>query len=154
MENKKDKNIIVKRAYQDWQKEAKGFTEATITVSMRALKLYEEFSGYDDFVNFNVQKAMDFKEWLSKRQSNGKLISSNTKRTHLIYVKKFFVWLHEQSGYKSKINKNSLDYLNPSRQESAIAAADHIIEFPPKEYICELVDSIKGEDEICKRDRA
>ncbi|MCH8942237.1 MAG: tyrosine-type recombinase/integrase [Bacteroidetes bacterium] len=154
MENKLDKNIVVKREYQVWLKYTQGFAEPTITGRMRAIKLYEECTGNEDFSKYNSQKGIDFQEWLSDRKFNGKPISSNTKRAILINLKKYFVWLREQSGYKSKINKNSFEYLNPSRKESAIANADHLKEFPSKEYICKLVNSIKGEDEISKRNRA
>ena len=120
----------------------------------RAVYLYQDYTNDDDFVNFTSDKAIDFKSWLRKRKFKGKEIAMNSYRTYLIHLRNFFTWLCTQSGYKSKINLASIEYLKVSKKESRLAAQSTIRRFPMKEYIKELITSIEDEDEIGMRNRA
>ena len=66
----------------------------------------------------------------------------------------FFDWLSEQSGYKSKINKTVIDYLNLTKGEIKIATQPRMRPCPTLEEVKALIESIRGKTEIEMRDKA
>jgi len=148
------KNECIKRKFFRWLKGADGCCEATVNCIEKAILLYEDFTKQEDFSAFNPDKAIQFKEWLKKRQHKGKTISLVTYHTYLRYLRKFFTWLSWQSGYKSKINPSTTAYLRIPEKEERMATQMSMREFPPLEYVLKLADSIKIYSEIDLRDRA
>jgi len=148
------KNEIVKRKFFKWLKEANGCCNATVNSIEKAILIYEDFTKLADFATFNSEKAIEFKKWLQKREAKGKPLSLSTYCTYLRYLRKFFLWLSWQSGYKSKITVDTVDYLKATEKEERIATQYIPRNFPPLEYVIKLAGSINARTEIDKRDRA
>ena len=148
------KNERIKRRFFRWLKEADGCCDSTIKNIENSMLLYEEFTKGNDFVTYGPDKAIEFKKWLSRRKFRSKIISPTTYYTYLRYLRKFFLWLSWQSGYKSKIRPDTVSYLNISEKEERIATQNIPRNYPPLEYVIELANSIEANIEIDQRDRA
>jgi len=148
------KNERIKRKFFTWLKEADGCSDSTIYNIENAIIRYEDFTTYADFATYNPKKAIEFKKWLSKRKYKDKIISITTYHTYLRYLRKFFAWLSWQSGYKSKITPDIIDYLKISEREKRIATQYIPRNYPPLEYVIKLTNSIKIKSKIDLRDRA
>ena len=148
------KNEVVKRKFFKWLKEANGCCNSTVNSIEKAILIYEDFTGRTDFATFNSRKAIEFKEWLKKRKIKSKTLSLNTYCTYLRHLRKFFLWLSWQPGYKSKITIDTVDYLKALKKEERIATQYIPRNFPLQEYVIKLAGSINACTEIDKRDRA
>ena len=148
------KNERVKRQFFKYLKEAFGLCKSTIVNIEKAILDYEDFTKKADFSTFNPDKAIKFKEWLNKRKFRGKTISLSTQHTYLRYLRKFFSWLSQEPGYKSKINPDSVDYFKVSGKEKRVATQSTPRKYPTLEDVIKLVNSIPDETEIDLRDRA
>ncbi|MBN1574829.1 MAG: site-specific integrase [Deltaproteobacteria bacterium] len=148
------KNERIKRRFFRWLKEANGCCEATAGNVEKALSLYEDFTGYADFASYNPNTAIEFKKRLKERKYRGKTISLTTYHGYLKNIKKFFLWLSWQDGYKSKIKPDMVDYLNISDKEERIARQTKPINYPSLDYVIKLTDSIAVNTEVDSRDRA
>lgn len=148
------KNERIKRQFFIWLTGAGGCCEATVNVIEEAILLYQDFTKQADFSTFSNTKATGFKEWLLKRKFKGKNIALATYNNHLRNLRKFFLWLASQEGYKSKINLTHIDYLRISKKEERIATQSTPRKFPPIEYVIKLAESIKINSEVDLRDRA
>jgi len=104
-------NEKLKRRYFRWLKEAEGFSEPTIRTMERAICAFEDFNGHADLRLFGEKQAVGFKRWLDRRRSHGKPISTATKYHYLRHLHAFFKWLATQPGYKSRINLDSVSYV-------------------------------------------
>ena len=147
-------NSVVIWKYQRWLEQADGLSESTIRAKLRAIRLYEFLFEGDDFANYNSEKAIEYKDHLTNKLKSEIPMSSATFKKYLINLKMFLEWLSREKGYRSKINNNSLSYLKPSRKILAIASGPKIIDYPSLEHIIKLVNSIEGDDEISRRNRA
>ena len=149
------KNELTKRRYLQYLREAEGLSESTITGIEQAVNLFERFVKNLDFDSIKTKNIIEFKRWLSRREFRNKKISLKTYKSYLNYLKKFFLWLSIQPGYKSKIKRDIIEYFNLRKKENRIVTAqDQKVRYPSIEYCKELVSSIKGESEIDMRDRA
>ncbi len=148
------KNECIKRQFFKWLKEADGAHDSTVDNVEKAVLLYEDFVKHEDFRYFSPDKAVQFKEWLKKRQHRGKALALATYCSYLRYLRKFFSWLCWQPGYKSRITPDMVDYFKVSEKEERMAAQYSPRNFPPVEYVLQLIDSIKIDSEIDQRDQA
>lgn len=148
------KNEQAKRKFYRWLKEAMGRSESTIRNIGKAIFLYEDFTKHADFATYNISRAIQFKEWLKKREYREGPISIATYYTYLRYLRQFFSWLSLQPGYKRKITPDVVDYLRASKKEERIATQHIHRNFPTKEYVKKLVSSIEINSEVDQRDRA
>jgi integrase len=148
------KNERIKRQFFKWLKEANGCCNSTVNSMEKAILIYEDFTERADIATFNSRKAIEFKEWLKKRKVKSKTLSLNTYCTYLRYLRKFFLWLSWQPGYKSRITVDTVDYLKPLEKEERVATQYIPRNFPLREYVIKLTGSINAETEIDKRDRA
>jgi site-specific recombinase XerD len=148
------KNEVVKRQFFKWLKEANGCCNATVNSIEKAILIYEDFTRLADFTTFNSEKAIEFKKWLQKREVKNKRLSLTTYCTYLRYLRKFFLWLSWQSGYKNKITIDTVDYLRALEKEERIATQYIPRNFPSLEYVIKLANSVNSRTEIDKRDRA
>ncbi len=148
------KNEKVKRSFFRYLKNADGCCDSTINNIENAVLLWQEFSKNEDFKLYNIDKAIEFKKWLAKREYRGKQISLVTYHTYLRYLRKFFGWLVRETGYKSYIKRNAVDYLKVSEKEERIATQSTPRNYPSLDYVKKLVDSITPQNEIDTRDRA
>ncbi len=148
------KNERVKRNFFRRLKEADGNCESTVTSVEKAILFYEDFTKAEDFALFNPDKAVKFKEWLKQREYKGRPIALATLSAHLRHLQKFFKWLSQESGYKSKVKINAVDFLRLSEKEERIAAQSCPRLYPPLDHVIKLVQAIKVETEVDSRDRA
>lgn len=148
------KNERIKRRFYQDLKEAFGLSESTINNIARAILLYEDFTNNADFATYNSDKAKEFKEWLRERKYRGKPITITTIHSYLRYLRKFFLWISKEAGYRSRINPSSVDYLRVSKKEERIATQSVSKPYPSLEDVRKLTDSIEINSEINFRDRA
>ena len=148
------KNERVKRSFFRWLKEADGCCDSTINNIENAVLLWQEFSRREDFALYSSDKAIDFKKWLVKRAFRGKPISIVTYHAYLRYLRKFFGWLVRETGYRSRIKPNAVDYLKVTEKEERIATQSVPRNYPSLDYVRKLVDSIQTKTEVDLRDRA
>lgn len=148
------KNERVKRRFFRWLKEAKGYSEASIYAIEKAIWVYDEFSNYEDYSQFNNRKATAFKKWLEERKFRGKPTSDATQYHTLRYLKAFFTWLSLQPGYKSKVSYDDISYLSLEKKKVREAISPKKVKYPSLEFVKRLAESIEIKTEIDQRDRA
>lgn len=148
------KNEIVKRKFFRWLKEANSCCDSTVNCVEKAILIYEDFTNFADFSTYKLEKAIEFKKWLQKREVKNKRLSLTTYCSYLRYLRKFFLWLSWQTGYKSKITVDSVDYLKATDKEERMASQYNPRNFPSLEYVVKLTGSITIGSEIDQRDRA
>ena len=69
-------------------------------------------------------------------------------------LKRFFVWLAGQPGYKSRISYSDAEYFNLSAKETRIAKAPRPARIPTLEQIRHVIHTMPASTEIERRDRA
>jgi len=154
MEQLNIKNELVKRRYFRYLEQAEGLADRTITGIEQAIYFFERFIGFKDFRNFTTEEVRRFKAALHSREYRGKKISLNTYKTYLKYLKKFYLWLSQQPGYKSKIKPDAIEYFNIKRKKKRMASILQKVEFPSPEYCTKLINAIEINSEVARRDRA
>lgn len=109
-------NTRIKRKYLLWLKDAKGFSEASVDKAAAAISSYETFLNGDDFKSLHSERARGFKRFLAsqKNQNTGARLSEATTNAVLRDIKAFFIWLADQTGYRSKIRYSDAAYFSPS----------------------------------------
>src|SRR5262245_24770296 len=112
-------NERIKRAYFTYLAEAKGFSEATLDAVAKALNRFETYTKFRDFKAFHIEQAKGFKASLAEQMSarTKDRLSKATLYSTLNALKRFFIWLAGQPGYKSKISYSDAEYFNLSAKE-------------------------------------
>lgn len=145
---------MTKRDFFAFLRNSEQFSEDSIHAYEKALLYWEDFSRTEDFSTFDDKQAIDFRNWLKKKKRNG---SENTISLSYCYdilrhLRKFFEWLSQQP--KSKINQTHIGFLSLSRKDSQIATQVRKVDIPTFEEVMQVIESIGGETEVAKRDRA
>lgn len=143
------KNERVKLAYRTFLKEADGKASATIEQVFKAIERYEDFSRNADFASFDQRKAIRFKEHLAKQQLAKATILSTVKA-----LKRFFGWLRQRPGYRSRIQPNSIEYLNLADREVRAAKAPADRPHPSLEQVRQSFVTMPTGNAIDRRNRA
>ena len=122
----------------------------------RALDLFEAHTHGQDFRQFHIQQAIDFKTSLALEPSARTKIwrSEASRHTILLAVKNFFRWLAGQRGYRSRITYADTEYFNLSGRETRIATARRKSPVPTIEQIRHVIQSMPAVTEIECRNRA
>lgn len=156
MAKHKPDNLRIKRKYLVWLKDAKGFSEASIDKAAAAISTYERFLSGKDFRAFHPERARSFKHFLSKQRHprTGAPLSASTIAATLRDLKSFFVWLADQSGYKSKITHAEADYFTPDRRSEQARRGTLWKPHPSPEQVRHLVASMPDTTVIDRRNRA
>ncbi len=156
MKNYNPNNERIKRKYFIFTKEAKRQNEATIDAIAKAMNRFEVYTKFRDFKAFHYEQAIAFKKHLSeqKNQQTGKNLSKATLSTTLGHIKRFFQWLSEQPGYKSRISYSEAEYFNLSEKDARIATAHRTKPVPTLDQIKHVIDSMSGDSDITQRNRA
>ena len=99
-------NERIKCAYLTYLAEAKGFSEATLDGVAKALNRFETYTKFRDFKAFHIEQAKGFKASLAEQLSarTKDRLSKATLYATLSVLKRFFIWLAGQQGYKSRIS--------------------------------------------------
>lgn len=149
-------NEEIKREFYEYLKGAKGFTKSSVRVHADGIAQWEIFTSHAALGNYDKSTAAAFTDWLASRPAKTKSgkIALVTQSNYLRRVKKFFEWLAEQPGYKSKILKPELDFLRLSKQDAQIARSGTTKKMPTFEDIKKVIEGIDDKSEIDMRDRA
>ncbi|MFD0985508.1 tyrosine-type recombinase/integrase [Methyloligella solikamskensis] len=149
MSKRNAENERAKLRYLEILRHADGRSEQTVRQIEKALLRFEEFTGFASFKTFNQKQAADFKRALSNKG-----LALATTLSTLKSLKKFFVWLSSQPGYKSRINADSIAYLRLSERDERIARAPADKSYPSLLMVERAVSLMPSETPIEKRDQA
>jgi hypothetical protein len=81
-------------------------------------------------------------------------LSKATLCATLTALKRFFIWLAGQPGYKSRISYSNAEYINLSAKETRVAKAHREARVPTLEQIEHVIRTMPAGTEIERRDRA
>jgi integrase len=156
MKNHNPQNERVKRAYFSYLTEARGFSEQTLDGTAKAINRFEVYTKFRDFKAFHIEQAKGFKLSFADQYSarSGERLSKATLHSTLTALKRFFVWLAGQPGYKSRISYTDPEYFNLSVKETRIAKAVRPQRVPTLEQIRHAIQAMPRETEVQRRDRA
>jgi integrase len=156
MTNHNAANERIKRHYFTYLAEALGHSEQTLDAVAKAIARFEAYTRYKDFKAFHIEQAKGFKHSLSDQRSSrsGEPLSKATLYATLTALKRFFVWLAGQPGYKSRISYADAEYFNLSTKDARIAKAARPARVPTLEQICHVIQGMPTTTEIERRDRA
>lgn len=149
------KNDRAKRDYLIWLKEAKQRSAKTVEQARHAIDRLEIYTGYKDFVTFNKDQAIAFKQSLRDTLAvrSGKPMKIATIHHTLQAVKDFLIWLRERSGYQ-RIKLYDIDYLKLTFGEESQAHAPKPKIYPVLEQYRTALFAMPSATDIEKRDRA
>jgi integrase len=156
MTNHNATNERIKRRYFAYLTEAQGHSEQTIDAVAKAIARFEAFTRYKDFKSFHIEQAKAFKRDLAEERSDrsGEPLSKATLYATLTALKRFFVWLAGQPGYKSRISYSDAEYFNLSAKETRVAKATRPTRVPTLEQIRHVIQNMPATTDIKRRDRA
>src|SRR5712691_5068804 len=149
-------NERIKRVYFTYLAEAKGFSEPTLDGIAKAMNRFETYTRFRDFKAFHIEQAKGFKASLAEQMSlrTRDHLSKATLYATLSALKRFFIWLAGQPGYKSRISYSDAEYFNLSTKETRIAKAHRDARVPTLEQIRHVIRTVPAGTEIERRDRA
>ena len=142
-------NEILKHKYLLYLKHVHGRAAQTVSKHEQSIHYYELCFNDEDFWKYKWKKGIKFKEYLIEQG-----LSGNSIKTILNQNKQFLSWLSRQSGYKSKIKFEDVEYLNETKRDERLANVKVLREYPNLDYILKLVNSIDSQTEIGRRNRA
>jgi site-specific recombinase XerD len=149
-------NERIKRQYFAYLREALGHSEQSIDAAANAISRFETYARQKDFKAFHIEQAKAFKRDLADQRGHrsGEPLSKATVYATLTALKRFFVWLAWQPGYKSRISCSDAEYFNLSAKETRIAKAIRPARVPTLEQIQHVIRSMPAGTELERRDRA
>lgn len=149
-------NERIKRQYFTYLAEAYGHSEASIDAVAKSIARFEEFTRYKDFKAFHIEQAKAFKRALAEQKArrSGETLSKATLHSTLTALKRFFLWLAGQPGYKSRIAYADAEYFNLSIRDARVAKAVRTSRVPTLEQIRSVIRSMPATTEVEKRDQA
>jgi integrase len=149
-------NERIKRQYFTYLAEALGHSEQTIDAAAKAIARFEAYTRWRDFKAFHIEQPKGFKRSLADHRGgrSGDPLSKATLYATLTALKRFFVWLAGQPGYKSRISYSDAEYFNLSAKETRIAKAIRPERIPTLEQIRHVIRCMPATTEIERRDRA
>ena len=156
MTNLSYENEQMKRRFFEHLKGGEGFAGDSVTKFAEAISQWQIFTENADFVLFDIEKAMAFREWLNTRDAktkSGKL-SLTTQYHYLRRLKRFFMWLCSQPEYRNGVLKTEVDFLRLSKKDARIATAGTTKKMPVFEEVKKIIESIDAKNDIDLRDRA
>ena len=150
------KNEAVKHRYLSWLEEAQGRDRKTADLAAAAIHSFEESTKFRDFRDFHREQAIKFKRDLREATNpkTKKPLAKATVYSRLKAVQKFFSWLADQPGYKSRLHRPDFEYFNMTDNEGRMAKASQERPFPSADQVRKVVLSCPAETPIEKRDRA
>ncbi|MFO1435497.1 MAG: site-specific integrase [Gammaproteobacteria bacterium] len=150
------KNDRIKHRYFSYLKEARRYSEQTIDASAKAISRFENDTKFCDFSRFHIEQAIAFKRHLADQDSSrpGLKLSKSTVDGTLTHLRRFFLWLADQPGFKSRIRYTDADYFNISEKDARIARARREMVVPTLEQVRHVIGSMPAGTAIEKRDRA
>lgn len=149
-------NERIKRQYLSFLKEAKRQSEPTVDAVAKALNRFEVYTKYRDFKAFHFEQAIAFKKNFAEQrnQQTGNKLSKSTLHSTLANLKRFFQWLSEQTGYKSRLQYCNAEYFNLSDKEVRVATARREQKAPTLEQVKHVISQMHVDTEVDRRNRA
>lgn len=149
-------NERIKRKYFVYLREAKRQSKPTVDAAAKALNRFEVYTKYRDFRLFNIDQATAFKRHIGEQHgtTSGEKLSKATLYATLTQLKRFFQWLSDKPGYKSRFQYSDADYFNLSDKETRIATARREQKVPTLEQIKHVLKVMPTGTEIERRNRA
>jgi integrase len=156
MQKHHPKNERIKRRYRFWLQEAKQKAPHSIDQAMAAIALFEVSTGFRDFAVFHIEQARKFKAAQLEcfNPDTKKPLAKATVKGRLDALKAFFMWLADQPGYGSRIRYADCEYFNMSAHDARIASAKRERPAPDLAQVHLVLDGMKSDTAIEKRDRA
>ena len=149
-------NERIKRKYFAFLKEAMRHSEPTVDAAAKALNRFEVYGRYRDFKAFHFEQAIAFKKHLGeqKGQRSGEKLSKATLHATLTQLKRFFQWLSDKPGYKSRFQYSDAEYFNLSDKDTRVATARREQKVPTLEQIKHVIKTMPAGTDIERRNRA
>ena len=149
-------NERIKRRYFVFLKEAKRQSEDSVDAVAKALARFEAATRYRDFKAFHFEQAVAFKKHLAEQDSltTGGKLSKATLHATLAHLKRFFQWLADKPGYKSRLQYSDAEYFNLSEKDTRVATARRERAAPTLEQVKHAIALMPGITDIERRDRA
>ena len=149
-------NERIKRQYLVLLKEAEGKSEETLDAVAKALARFEADTQYRDFKAFHFEQAVAFKRRLADRDSKvtGEKLSKATQYATLAHLKRFFHWLAQQPGYRSKLRYSDAKYFSFSDKDARVAKARRTRPVPTLEQVKHAIATMPSNTVIERRNRA
>ena len=150
------KNERIKSEYFHFKKEADGKDPKSIEAMRNAILRFEEFTKFKNFKTFDRHQAITFKEQLAntKQKATGEILALPTQNSILKMVQTFLKWLALQPGYKSKIYKPDIEFLNLTDKQQRAAQSSKSVDFPSVQQVRHAILEMPSKTEIQLRDRA
>lgn len=149
-------NERLKHRYFIYLREAGQLGEHSIDQVAKALDRFEEHTRRRSFRDFRVEQATNFKRHLAKQSAKhgeGKLSKATVSST-LHALRKFFLWLAEQRGFRTRMQRTDADYFKPSRHDEAISRAPRQMLVPSIEQIRVMLGAMPSASAVERRNRA
>jgi integrase len=148
-------NERVKRQYAFYLEAANGKQDATIDAALRAIERFEASTNYKPFRKLHVEQVRSFRTGLAEeRSAQGGPLSAATVTSTLKHLRKFFLWLSREPGFRSALNPNNANYFTPSGQDVRIATARREKRVATIEEIKRVLAIMPSDSTIERRDRA
>ena len=149
-------NERIKRRYFVFLKEAKRQSEDSVDAVAKALARFEAATRYRDFKAFHFEQAVAFKKHLAEQNSltTGGKLSKATLHATLAHLKRFFQWLADKPGYKSRLQYSDAEYFNLSEKDSRVATARRGRSAPTLEQVRHVISLMPERTDIERRNRA
>jgi len=149
-------NERIKRSYFAYLKEARRYSEATVDATAKALDRFETYTKCRDFKAFHFEQAIAFKKHLTEQKAirSKNVLSKATLHSTLVQIKRFFQWLSDKPGYKSRFRYSDADYFNLSEKDARVATAKREQTGPTLEQIKHVITSMPSGTDIEQRNRA
>lgn len=149
-------NERIKRRYFVFLKEAKRHSEDSVDAAAKALARFEAATRYRDFRAFHFEQAVAFKKHLAEQDSltTGGKLSKATLHATLAHLKRFFQWLADKPGYKSRLQYSDAEYFNLSEKDTRVATARRERSAPTLEQVKHVIALMPDSTDIERRDRA
>ena len=117
-------NERMKRAYAFYLEAANGKQNATIDAALRAIERFETSTRHKPFRKFHIEQVRSFRGRLAdEKNTKDKPLSVATVTSTLKHLRKFFLWLSREPGFRSALNANDANYFTPSEQDVRVATA-------------------------------
>jgi integrase len=156
MPNHNGSNERIKRQYFAYLREALGHSEQTIDSVAKAIARFEVYTKWRDFKKFHIEQAKGFKHSLADQYGSrsAEPLSKATVYATLSALKRFFIWLAGQPGYKSRISYSDAEYFNLSVKDTRIAKATRPARVPTLEQIRHVIQAMPETTDVERRNRA
>lgn len=137
------------KEYQDYRLNAKGDDPKTVEKKLRSIHIFKKYMN-KPLHSFNKEDAKNFKRYLLIERK----LSIRTTYSYLHYLEQFYFWLSGEKGFRSRIDRNHIEFFSLNRSEKNIVNSGSPKFLPKPEYILKLHESIPQNTKIGKRDRA